>query len=100
MNQYMQEALKYFERWFNTSECCKHHTIEPRLGDIDCPVEAEQYGIARQSFLTVFISTLEDRKFGCRFEECHGFSTQTLEGALKHQRQHHFDHKPFHCSIW
>jgi hypothetical protein len=98
MEQRMQEALKVFEIWANTSGWCKHHKMEPRIGDLDCPVEAEQYGMARQSFLTVFICALEARKFGCRFEECRGFSSRNLEGALKHLRQLHFDHKPFHCS--
>jgi len=98
IEQTMLDALKFFELWANASEWCKHHKLEPRIGDPDCPVEAEQHGIARLSFFTVFICVLEDRKFGCRFEECRGFPSQNLEGALKHIRQHHFDHRPFHCS--
>ena len=94
----MQEALKVYELWFSTSEWCRNHTMEPRIGDLDCPAAAENDGMARQSFLTVFISILEVRKFGCRFEECREFSARTLEGALKHQRKHHFDHRPFRCS--
>lgn len=94
----MQDALRNFELWTNTSEWCKYQKMEPRIGDPDCPEEAEQYGMARQSFLTVFIRVLEVRRFGCRFEECRGFSSRDLEGALKHMRQHHFDHRPFHCS--
>jgi hypothetical protein len=98
MHSCLQEALKNFERWSNTSEWCQNQTMEPRVGDPDCPASAEYYGIARQSFLTVFVSVLEGGQFGCRFEECPKFSTPTLDGALKHQRQGHFDHKPFHCS--
>ena len=96
----MQEALKALALWFDTSEWCKYHRVEPRVGDTDCPAAAEQYGMARQSFLTVFVSVLEAGNFGCRFEECFQFSTSTLDSAIKHQRQHHFDHKPFHCSAW
>ena len=94
----MLQALDRFEKWFNTSEWCAKQAMEPRIGDEDCPVDAEHYGMARESFLTVFISVLGVRQFGCRFENCHAFSTSTLEGALKHQRQHHFNHRPFHCS--
>src|SRR5258706_11420151 len=98
MEQSMQDALKIFEIWVNTSEWCKYHKLEPRIGDPECPQEAEQHGMARQSSLTVFICILGVRRFGCRFEACRGFSSGTLEGALKHIRQHHFDHRPFHCS--
>jgi len=94
----MQEALKALVLWFNTSDWCKHNTMEPRVGDLDCPVSAEEYGMARRSCLTVFVSALEAGNFGCRFEECFKFSTPNLNGAIKHQRQHHFNHKPFRCS--
>jgi len=98
MEPRMQEALKALALWFYTSDWCKHRRVEPLVGDLDCPVSAEQYGMVRQSFLTVFVSTLEAGNFGCRFEECPKFSTPTLNGAIKHQRQLHFNHKPFHCS--
>lgn len=94
----MQAALEALALWFDTSEWCKHHKVEPRVGDLDCPVAAEHLGMARHSFLTVFVSALEAGNFGCRFEGCFQFSTSTLDGAIKHQRQHHFDHKPFRCS--
>lgn len=97
MNPCMQDALKSLALWFNTSDCHENHTMEPRVGDPDCPVAAELYGMARRSFLTVFVSVLEAGNFGCRFEECIKFSAPTVDGAVKHQRQHHFNHKPFHC---
>ena len=79
--------------WFH------HNTFEPLIGDQDCPHQAERFGIPRRSCYTVFVECRAGRVFGCRFERCRGYSSRLLEEAVAHQRQHHFNHRPFVCPV-
>lgn len=91
--QEISDLAKQFERasWFH------QNTLEPLIGDQDCPYQAEQFGLPRLSSYTVFVECRAGSLFGCRFEGCWGYSSRTLEEAVTHQRQHHFNHRPFVC---
>jgi len=91
------KELKKLEDHFNASDWLRNHRVEPLVGDLSCHYLAEKYGIGRASCYTVFVQVNEDDTYGCRHETCHAFRTPSLEGAVRHQRHDHFDHRPFEC---
>ena len=92
-----REDLAKLEEMFNESPWLLQHLLEPLIGDPNCPEMAETYGITRASCYTVFVELNEDETYGCRFERCHAYEERSLEEAIRHQRYHHFDHRPFEC---
>ena len=70
---------------------------EPLVGDQDCPYLAEKYGLSRLSCLTAFLEEQSNGSAKCRFERCFAFTFSTVEGRLKHLRDHHFGNRPFVC---
>lgn len=95
--QTMLRDLKILESTYNKSDWLKSHDHEPLIGDPDCPALAQEYGISRLSCYSVFLEKI-NATYLCRFEACRGFSPCSLEDALRHQRYHHFDHRPFLCA--
>ena len=93
------EELKRLEKIFNRCSWLLNELLEPVIGDPDCPPEAEKYGIRGTSCYTAFVEDHGDTTYGCRHEICHlhPFRFTSLDGAVRHQRYHHFDHRPFMC---
>jgi len=98
-----------------TTHCCSQssyhnrntpHTIHDRLCILSlsyphkpsiCPggMSPYLYGIRGKSCYTVFVEDKQDGTYGCRYERCRDFLTYSLDDAIRHQRSHHFDHRPF-----
>ena len=103
MSTKKREDLKNLEAIFNRSSWLRGNNHEPRIGDPDAPKLAEAYGARGRSCFIVFVHEWGNGRYGCCHESCFrpmeqgGFSTRTLEDALRHQRYHHFYHKPFEC---
>lgn len=93
----MHPQLLELERSVNLSGWHANHDHEPVVGDPTCPKFAEEYGIRGQSCYTAFVEDREDGTYACRYERCRGFLTSSLDDAVRHQRCHHFDHRPFMC---
>ena len=89
-----REELEHLERIFYTSPWLLDNVPEPLIGDLDCPT---QHGIRGRSCYTAFVLINDDDTFACQFESCYGFRIESLEGAIRHQRCHHFNHAPFKC---
>ena len=75
----------------------RFNLVEPRIGDMDCPAVVEEHWPRGQSCYIVFVTSRGPAHFGCIEERCLGFSTRTIESALRHQRAYHFGHNPFMC---
>jgi hypothetical protein len=69
---------------------------EPRVGDLDCPKLTEKYS-ERQIVLHSLrpYKAYDSRRIACYWESGERFSTCSLEGAIRHQRCHHFYHQTF-----
>jgi hypothetical protein len=93
----LPQDLKMLERECNLSQWLNQNEHEPCVGDPTCPKLAECRGIRGMSLYTAFVRNRSDGVYGCHFAPCLAFHTPCLEDAIRHQRQHHFDHKPFSC---
>ena len=91
------EDLETLEGRYMESAWLRANFLEPLIGDQDCPVLAQTYGLNRRSCLTVFIDTRDDRAYRCRFASCIPFTCKNLDDTLKHLRQTHFGNRPFAC---
>ena len=89
--------LEVLKNAFDGSDWLARNLPEPRIGNQDCHELAVKYGARGLSCFVVFVEYLGDGTYGCRCEQCHGFVTSSLEDAIRHQRCHHFDHRPFVC---
>ena len=96
----LHAELQQLEKIFNASPWLLDDQLEPVIGHPICPQEAEKYGIRGASCYTAFVEQDGDGKtYGCRHENCHVHAIQfpSLDLAVRHQRYHHFDHRPFEC---
>jgi len=93
----MHPELVSLEQHFDSSSWLANHDLEPVVGAPACPRLAERYGIRGKSCFTVFVEDKQNGTYGCRYERCHPFLTYSLDDAVRHQRSHHFDHRPFVC---
>jgi hypothetical protein len=93
----MHPELIVLEQTFNLSGWHVNHALEPVVGHPACPKLAEKYGIRGKSCYTALVEDKHDGTHGCRYERCHAFLTYSLDDAIRHQRYHHFDHRPFMC---
>ena len=93
----LRTDLKALEQSINMAIWLAENEHEPRVGDVDCPLLAEKYGINRKSCYTAFVEDKQDGRYGCRFETCYTFHVYSLDDAVRHQRDHHFNHRPFMC---
>jgi hypothetical protein len=89
--------LAALEETYTESLWVHSNQREPLVGDQSCNHLAQKYGLSRRSCLTVFIDARDDTACKCRFERCFPLTFNNIDGALKHLRQHHFDHRPFIC---
>ena len=85
------------KRDIDTSVWLEANTMEPRIGDSECPSLADNLGPRGMPVYYVFVETKPDQTFGCCRDVCHAYSTLSLEDAIRHQRYHHFKHSPFIC---
>ena len=92
------KEVKEIEELFNKSAWLCDNLLEPVIGHPTCPQKAAKYGICGASCYTVFVEDNEDGTYGCCYERCHPFQFSSLEGAITHQRYHHFDHRPYECT--
>jgi hypothetical protein len=103
MSTQKREDLNKLVAIFNSSPWLRANVHEPRVGDPDTPELAEAYGVRGRSCFIVFVDDWEDGTYRCCHESCFrpvergGYSTRSLEDALRHQRYHHFYHRPFEC---
>ena len=82
---------------FQKSDWLRNNELEPRIGDANCPTEADPYGIRGLSVYTAFVKNQNGDTYGCNHELCNAYSTRSMEEAIRHQRIHHFDHSPYVC---
>ena len=97
VSEFDQDLLT-LERAYNSSEWLATQDHEPVVGDFTCPTSAEKYGIRGKSCYTVFVEDKDNGTYGCRYERCRAFFTRSLDDAVRHQRNYHFDHRPFLCT--
>ena len=93
----MDENLQKLENIINASDWLRYNDPEPRIGNPNCPAEADQFGIRGESVFTAFVEDQNNGTYGCKYEPCHAYSTRSLEEAVRHQRHHHFNHSPYAC---
>ena len=95
----LPQDLKMLEQDCNCSQWLNQNEHEPRVGDLNCPQLAENRGIRGMSLYTAFVRNRgdTDEAYGCHFAPCAAYHTYCLEDAIRHQRDHHFNHKPFLC---
>ena len=93
----MDANLQKLEKVINESAWLRANAPEPRIGDSDCPAEADSYGARGMSVYTAFIETQDGYTYTCKYEPCRAYSTRSMDEAVRHQRHHHFDHKPYLC---
>jgi hypothetical protein len=91
------QDLTTLEAAYKESTWLRHSSLEPLVGDQNCPHLAQTYGLHRRSCLTVFVDVGDDTSYKCRFERCLVFTFKDLNTALKHLRQHHFGNRAFVC---
>ena len=92
----MTVTHRSIERAIDTSTWLAANTLEPRIGDFDCPTLAETLGPPGMPLYIVFVEEKPDHTFGCCRDVCRAFNTASLEHAIRHQR-YHFNHSPFFC---
>ena len=90
-------SLRKLERIIDASAWLRDNEPEPRIGNPDCPAEANHYGLRGESVFTAFVEDHEDGTYGCKRQLCHVYSTRSLDEAIRHQRHHHFNHAPYVC---
>ena len=93
----MDQSLRRLERIIDASAWLRDNWPEPRIGNPDCPAEANQYGLRGESVFTAFVEDHEDGTYGCKRQLCHVYSTRSLDEAVRHQRHYHFNHAPYAC---
>ena len=93
-----REDLKKIEDIFDKSAWLRNNLLEPVVGNPSCPREVEKYGIRGASCYTTFVEDNENGTYGCLHERCHPFQFPSLELAIRHQRCHHFNHRPYECT--
>jgi len=93
----MDVNLQKLEKAINTSTWLRDNEPEPRIGDRNCPAEADAYGTRGQSVYTAFIEDSDSDTYGCKYEACRAYSTRCMEEAVRHLRHHHFSHSPYLC---
>ena len=99
MDQNLQDLqnLQELEKTINASAWLRDNDPEPRIGNPNCPAEADECGVRGESVYTAFVKQQDDGTYGCKYEACRAYSTRTLDDAVRHQRHHHFNHSPFAC---
>ena len=93
----LPQDLKTLERECNCSQWLNQNEHEPCVGDPLCFELAEGQGIRGMSLYTAFVKERSDGAYGCHFAPCFAYHTSSLDDAIRHQREHHFNHKPFLC---
>ena len=79
-----------------SSQWVAENRPEPCIGDIDCPILAERYGLRGRSCYSVFVYRRNDQRYGCLHDRCYqegspnGPGFRTMDKAVQHQRDHHF----------
>jgi hypothetical protein len=98
-DEVLPQDLKLLEQECNSSQWLAENDHEPCVGDPSCPNLAEGRGIRGMSLYTAFVKNArgEAEAHGCHFAPCAAYHTYSLEEAIRHQRDHHFNHKPFVC---
>ena len=96
MNEDLRELKECIERedWFI------NNAHEPTAGAPESLTLADKYGIRGKSLFTAYVKENGEGVYGCVYEPCFAFSTRELEEAIRHIRDHHFNHSPFSCGQW
>lgn len=93
----LPQDLNMLEQECNCSQWLNQNEHEPRVGDPLCSKLAEGRGIRGMSLYTAFVRDRSSGIYGCHFAPCFAYHTYSLDDAIRHQREHHFNHKPFLC---
>ena len=91
----LPEDLKMLEQYCNRSRWLNQNEHEPCVGDVHCTPLAESRGTRGMSLYTAFVRNRSDGAYGCHFAPCFAYHTPSEAEAIRHQREHHFNHKPF-----
>ena len=103
MSTQKRQDLNNLENIFSGSLWLHGNIHEPKIGDPDTPEVAEAYGARGRSCFIVFVHKGGNGTYRCCHESCFrpvergGYATRSLENAIRHQRYHHFYHRPFQC---
>jgi hypothetical protein len=93
----LPQELKMLEQECNSSQWLNQNEREPCVGDPLCSKLAESRGVRGMSLYTAFVKKKNDGTYGCQFAPCSAYHAYGLDEAIRHQREHHFNHKPFVC---
>ena len=93
-----ERDVQWIHQWIKGRHWLKVNTHEPLVGSQDSSPLVDEYGIRGFSCYSSLVERKDDGTFGCRRERCVHFSARSMEGAITHQRTHHYNHKPYKCS--
>src|SRR5258706_5642327 len=94
-----ERDVNTIDQWITSSSWVEANAPEPLVGSQESSQLVDQYGIRGLSCYSALVERRDDGTFGCRQERCMHFSAGTMEGAITHQRVHHYYHRPYKCSI-
>lgn len=87
------------DQWITSSPWLEANVVEPLVGSQESSRLVDQYGVRGLSCYSALAERRDDGTFGCGQERCMHFSVRTMEGAITHQRVHHYYHTPYECSL-
>ena len=96
MDAQKRTDLQSLNQTYLTSSWAAEGRREPCIGDINCPVLAEQHAERGRSCFAVFVYALSNGGYGCLHERCYqdgtgrGPAFPSMGDAIRHQRRHHF----------
>ena len=93
------DVVDAIDQWITSSSWVEANVAEPLVGSQDSSRLVDKYGVRGLSCYSALVERRDDGSFGCRQERCMHFSVRTMEGAITHQRAHHYDHRPYTCSV-
>lgn len=86
------------ERYILDSRWLANNDFEPIVGHPDCLAVADKYSARGVSCYSVFVRSCGSGTFGCAYDRCYRTEFRTVDGALRHLRSYHFNHRPFVCT--
>ena len=93
-----EQDVQRIDQWINASPWLKANAREPLVGSPESSPLVDKYGVRGLSSYSALVERREDGTFRCLQERCVHFFAKTMEGAIIHQRAHHYDHRPYKCA--
>ena len=93
-----EQDIQRIHQWIKTRHWLKVNAYEALVGSQDSSPLVDKYGVRGLSCYSSLVEKRDDGTFGCRRERCVHFCARTMEGAITHQRSHHYNHTPYKCS--